>query len=173
MTENLPSTGDIKPRSFEQLKIVNPHGAEYWSARDLQVLLGYSQWRRFEEAITRAIVSCTQSGNDPTHHFAGAGKMISLGKGGTREVPDFHLSRFACYLIAQNGDPRKPEIAFAQKYFAIQTRRQELTDAKRKSLFDAQDALEQRREALIAQIEAKLTQNTNASAVVAFRWRFT
>jgi DNA-damage-inducible protein D len=117
------------PKSFEQIKLVNPHGAEYWSARDLQLLLGYRQWRRFEEAISRAITSCIQSGNDPSHHFASAGKMIALGKGGNREVPDFHLSRFACYLIAQNGDPRKPEIAFAQKYFAIQTRRQELTDA--------------------------------------------
>lgn len=116
---------------FEQIKRVNEHGAEYWSARDLQVLLGYSQWRRFEDAITRAVTSCTQSGNDPAHHFAGAGKMVSLGSGSEREVPDFHLSRFACYLIAQNGDPRKPEIAFAQKYFAIQTRRQELTDAHR------------------------------------------
>ncbi|MGD0463167.1 MAG: DNA damage-inducible protein D [Tepidisphaeraceae bacterium] len=125
----MPSGGQTQPKSFEQMKLVNAHGAEYWSARDLQVLLGYSQWRRFEEAITRAITSCNQSGNDPAHHFAGAGKMIAVGKGGNREVPDFHLSRFACYLIAQNGDPRKPEIAFAQKYFAIQTRRQELTDA--------------------------------------------
>jgi DNA-damage-inducible protein D len=116
-------------KSFEGLKLQSPFGAEYWSARDLQMLLGYSQWRRFEEAITRAMTSCHQSGNDPAHHFASAGKMIALGKGGTREVPDFHLSRFACYLIAQNGDPRKPEIAFAQKYFAIQTRRQELSDA--------------------------------------------
>jgi DNA-damage-inducible protein D len=134
MAENLPTPAAPQPdpKSFEQLKLANQHGAEYWSARDLQVLLGYSQWRRFEEAITRALTSCTQSGNDPGHHFASAGKMIGLGKGGTREVPDFHLSRFACYLIAQNGDPRKPEIAFAQKYFAIQTRRQELTDAYRR-----------------------------------------
>lgn len=114
--------------SFENLKQTNPHGAEYWSARDLQPLLGYSQWRRFEQAITRAITSCEQSGNNSSHHFAGAGKMVSLGSSSTREVPDFHLSRFACYLIAQNGDPRKPEIAQAQKYFAIQTRRQELSD---------------------------------------------
>lgn len=118
--------------SFEQLKLVNTHGAEYWSARDLQTLLGYNQWRQFENAITRAITSCEKSGNDPGYHFASAGKMIALGKGGTRQVPDFHLSRFACYLIAQNGDPRKPEIAFAQKYFAIQTRRQELSDTYRR-----------------------------------------
>lgn len=113
---------------FESLKRINGHGAEYWSARDLQVLFGYEQWRRFEDAIKRAITSCEKSGNDPQYHFAGSGKMIELGKGAQREVPDFHLSRFACYLIAQNGDPRKPEIAIAQKYFAIQARRQELSD---------------------------------------------
>jgi hypothetical protein len=118
----------IAGQSFEGLKQVNAHGAEYWSARDLQPLLGYSQWRRFEQAIERAIGSCQASGNPPDHHFAGAGKMIDLGKGGQRDVDDYHLSRFACYLIAQNGDPRKPEIASAQKYFALQTRRQELSD---------------------------------------------
>ena len=114
--------------SFEDLKKTNDYEAEYWSARDLQSLLGYGQWRRFEDAIKRAITSCEQSGNDSSHHFAGAGKMIELGKGGVREVEDYQLSRFACYLIAQNGDPRKPEIATAQKYFAVQARRQELTD---------------------------------------------
>jgi DNA-damage-inducible protein D len=104
-------------------------GIEYWSARSLQPCLGYSQWRRFENAIQKAIDSCKQSGNDPDHRFAGAGKQINFGKGATQAVEDYHLSRFACYLIAQNGDPRKSEIAHAQKYFAIQTRRQELTDA--------------------------------------------
>lgn len=123
--ENLPQVGG---GGFEDLKKTNDYGAEYWSARDLQPLLGYSQWRRFENAITKAIISCEQSGNDPDHHFAGAGKPIPGGKGAVQVVPDYHLSRFACYLIAQNGDPRKPQIAGAQKYFAIQTRRQELSD---------------------------------------------
>lgn len=125
MSELTPEAGG---KSFEQLKQRNEHGAEFWSARDLQPLLGYSQWRRFEDSIQRAKISCRQSGNEPDYHFAGAGKMIELGKGGQRDVPDYHLSRFACYLIAQNGDPRKSEIAHAQKYFAIQTRRQELSD---------------------------------------------
>ena len=129
--ENLPVPFEPQPQalSFEQLKLVNPHGAEYWSTRDLQALLGYNHWRSFEKAIAKAITSCQQSGNESEHHFARARKMIVVGKGGEREVEDYSLSRFACYLIAQNGDPRKPEIAFAQKYFAIQTRRQELSDA--------------------------------------------
>lgn len=120
----------ITGTSFEVLKKTNAHGAEYWSARDLQPLLGYTQWRRFDEAIQRAISSCKASGNKSRDHFAGAGKMIGIGKGGERQIPDTHLSRFACYLIAQNGDSRKPEIAEAQKYFAVQTRRQELSDQR-------------------------------------------
>ena len=123
--KTLPVRGNL---SFEEMKKINQFGAEYWSARELQPLLGYSQWRRFEDAIKRAMTSCKQSGNDRSHHFAGAGKMVSLGSGSAREVSDVHLSRFACYLIAQNGDPRKAEIAQAQKYFAVQTRRQELGD---------------------------------------------
>lgn len=124
---NLPVLGE---KSFEDLKHLNAHGAEYWEARELQPMLGYSQWRRFEDAIKRAMISCEKSGNESANHFAGAGKMVELGSGSQREVPDYQLSRFACYLIAQNGDPRKPEIANAQKYFAVQTRRQELSEAQ-------------------------------------------
>ncbi len=124
--KSLPVRGNV---SFEELKKVNEHGAEFWSARELQPLLGYSQWRRFDDAIKRAMISCGQSGNDPYYHFASAGKPITGGKGAVQVVEDYHLSRFACYLIAQNGDPRKPEIAEAQKYFAIQARRQEMSDA--------------------------------------------
>jgi DNA-damage-inducible protein D len=114
--------------SFESLKKVNQFGVEYWSARDLQLCLGYSKWQRFELTIRKAIESCKQAGNDPENHFAGAGKMVGIGSQADREVTDYHLSRFACYLIAQNGDPRKPEIALAQQYFAFQTRRQEISD---------------------------------------------
>ena len=124
--ENLPVPSR---QSFEDLKKVSPHGAEYWTARDLQPLMGYRQWRGFENAVKKAITSCEQSGNDPGHHFARARKMIEIGKGGMRDVDDYLLSRFACYLIAQNGDPRIAEIAEAQEYFAIQTRRQEMSDA--------------------------------------------
>ena len=123
-SENKPIIGND---SFEALKKLNEYSAEFWSARDLQPLLGYAQWRRFEDAIKRAMISCEQSGNSPQNHFANAGKMVELGSGSEREVNDYHLSRFACYLIAQNGDPRKTEIALAQQYFAIQTRKQELS----------------------------------------------
>ncbi len=116
--------------SFESLKKLNEHGIEYWSARDLQPHLGYSKWHGFEPAIKKAMESCKQSGNDPQNHFTSACKLVEIGSHTKREVTDYYLSRFACYLIAQNGDPRKPEIAHAQKYFAIQTRRQELSDAE-------------------------------------------
>ena len=124
--KNLPA---VRQKTFEELKQVNQYGAEYCNARDLQPFLGYNQWRSFDNAIIKAIVSCEQSGNTPEYHFARARKPIVGGKGAVQEVVDYHLSRFACYLIAQNGDPRKPEIANAQKYFAVQTRRQEITDA--------------------------------------------
>lgn len=132
--------------SFEELRRTNNHDAEFWSARDLQHLLGYSQWRRFESAVERAKASCEQSGNEPGNHFAAAGKMVDLGSGSVREVEDIHLSRFACYLIAQNGDPRKPQIAQAQKYFAIQTRRQELSDARSGALAADVERLELRKQ---------------------------
>lgn len=111
--------------SFEELKKINQHGVEYWSARELQELLGYSQWRRFENTIKRAKESFKQPGNDPKNHFVGINKMVK----------DYHLSRFACYLIIQNGDPRKPEIAHAQKYFALQARRQELSNKMASGIF--------------------------------------
>ncbi len=125
--EPVPGLGGT---SFEDLKQTNEFGAEFWSARDIQPLLGYDQWRNFEGAVKKARTSCEHSGNVCDHHFAGASKMVRLGSGSERKVTDYHLSRFACYLIAQNGDPRKPEIAHAQRYFAVQTRRQELSDAE-------------------------------------------
>jgi DNA-damage-inducible protein D len=111
---------------FESIKQLNPYGAEYWSARSLAPLLGYTKWQNFEVAVRRAMTACEQVGQIMKDHFTDASKMISTGKGAQREVKDYSLSRFACYLIAQNGDPRKAEIAAAQAYFAVSTRQNEL-----------------------------------------------
>lgn len=111
---------------FESIKQINPYEAEYWSARDLAPLLGYSNWQNFQVAIKRGQTACEQVGQTVGDHFTGASKMIRAGKGARREVKDYYLSRFACYLIAQNGDPRKPEIASAQAYFAVSTRQHEV-----------------------------------------------
>src|SRR5205807_10021957 len=92
---------------FDSIKQINMYSEEYWSARDLAPLLGYTQWRRFEQAIQRAMAACEQSGNIVANHFASVGKMVKLGSDAERRVKDYSLSRFACYLIAQNGDPRK------------------------------------------------------------------
>lgn len=111
---------------FESIKQISPYAAEYWSARDLAPLLGYINWQNFEVAVKRAKTACEQVGQLVDDHFTGANKMITAGKGAKREVKDYLLSRFACYLIAQNGDPRKPEIAAAQAYFAVSTRQHEV-----------------------------------------------
>ena len=128
---NEKQLSNIKPehrRAFEEICRRSEDGHEFWSARDLQMILGYAQWRRFEEVIEKAKYACQNSSQAVENHFAEVGKMVSLGSGARRKVKDYHLSRYACYLVVQNGDSSKPVIASGQTYFAIQTRRQELAD---------------------------------------------
>ena len=112
----------------------NKEQVEIWFARDLQAVLGYSRWENFQTAIKRAVESCHSQGINIDDHFREVTKTITLGNGGVREVQDYMLTRYACYLIAQNGDPRKEQIAFAQSYFAVQTRKAELIEERLKHL---------------------------------------
>ncbi len=120
MTPSSPSRG------FEDIKKIDENRIEYWEARQLLPLLGYEKWEKAEEVIGRAARACVNSGQDVDNHFHRTGKMVTIGSNTVRNIKDYKLDRYACYLIAQNGDSNKPEIALAQTYFAMQTRKQEI-----------------------------------------------
>ena len=128
MTENALQVVKYDENLFENIKHVNEYGQEFWYARELQPLLEYSQWRYLKEAIERAKTACANSGHDVEDHFAEVRKMVEIGSGAKRNVEDYELSRYACYLIVMNGDPRKEVIALGQTYFAVKTRQQELIE---------------------------------------------
>ena len=115
-------------KTFESIKHIDENGTEFWYARELQVALEYTEWRNFEKSVKRAKEACSASGFVETDHFVDVNKMIDLAKGAQRKIADIKLSRYACYLIVMNGDPRKEVIALGQTYFAVKTRQQEIAD---------------------------------------------
>ena len=131
-------------QTFESIKHIDENGIEYWYARELQDVLEYTQWRRFENVINKAKISCEKSGFSVIDHFADVGKMVQIGSGAEKEVNDYKLTRYACYIIAQNGDPRKEVIASAQTYFAVQTRKQEITEKEYSMLTEDEKRFYQR-----------------------------
>ena len=135
---------NVNKTVFEGVKHIDDNGNEYWYARELQKILGYNQWRSINELIERAKVACIESKNNVDDHFAVQRKMINLAKGAIRKVIDYKLSRYACYLIVMNGNPKKEIIALAQNYFAIQTRKQELLEDEHINLTEDEKRLYQR-----------------------------
>jgi DNA-damage-inducible protein D len=129
---------------LESVKHTAPNGKDLWNAREINAILGYPTWREFEEVIERAKRACSGTGVDPQKHFVPTHKMVEVGSGARREVDDYFLSRAACYLVAMNGDPGKPEVAAAQAYFTVQTRRMELADEKAKQMANYEKRLELR-----------------------------
>ena len=155
---------DIKEyttKLFEDIKHIDEFGNEYWLARELQNILEYTQWRRFENVINKAKFACENSNIKVDDHFANVGKMVDIGSNTKRITKDYRLTRYACYLIAQNGDSRKEVIALAQTYFAIQTRKQELSEKEYDELTEDEKRLYRRNQA------RKGNYNLNKTAVKA------
>lgn len=136
----------ISENLFESIKHENENGQEYWLARELQNVLEYKLWQKFSNIIEKAKEACKGSGNAVSDHFIQVDKMVALGSGSEREILDYQLSRYACYLIAMNGSPRKKAIALAQTYFAVKTRQQELTEEEYQRLTEDQKRLITRRQ---------------------------
>ena len=123
-------------KTFEDIKHIDEDGLEYWYARELMISLGYSSWDKFKSVVEKAKISCKNSGSLATEHFSLVGKSLNLPNGAIKYIEDYDckLTRYACYLIAQNGSPRKIQVALAQTYFAVKTRQQELTEEEYKQL---------------------------------------
>lgn len=159
-------SGELPGSVFERIRQTSENGGEYWSARDLAEILDYASWQRFTSVIERAMQACENSGYAASDHFIRTVKLIAAGKGAQRQIKDFHLSRYACYLVVQNADPSKEIVALGQTYFAVQTRRQEmadelaeLTDAQRRLYLRGEVTLHNRQitEALAANIPETIT----------------
>lgn len=166
-TENIPEQEVVSatPPDFDAIRHFDENGVEYWLARELYPILEYATWQRFVGVIERAKQACFSLNINVNDHFSNTVKMIELGKGGQRQVEDIALSRYACYLIVQNGDPAKPVIAAVQTYFAIQTRRQELEDQEAfAELNDDQKRLLLRRE--VAEHNKRLVNAAHDAGVI-------
>ena len=133
------SIDDLLKSPFEKIKRISEDGYEYWSARDLSKLLEYTQWRNFENVISKAKISCKNNNEDINNHFADVSDMVKIGSGAEREVDDYRLSRFACYIIVQNADPSKINVALGQAYFAIKTRQKELIEEDQARLIQSEE----------------------------------
>lgn len=142
--KQLEKEGDYTNNTFESIKHIDENGIEFWYARELQVVLDYKEWRKFKNVIDKAKEACRNTGISEVDHFVGADKMVEIGSGAKRKQIDYKLTRYACYLIAQNGDPRKKVISLAQTYFAVQTRKQEITEKEYSSLTEDEKRFYQR-----------------------------
>ena len=142
--QQLEKTSNYTNETFESIKHIDETGAEYWYARELQKILEYNKWENFEKVIRKAKQSCENSNISNLDHFLDVRKMVTIGSGAEKEIKDYKLTRYACYLIAQNGDSRKKVIALAQTYFAIQTRKQELTEKEYSMLTEDEKRFYQR-----------------------------
>jgi len=135
---------EYNEKTFDDIKHIDECGNEYWEARELQKILDYKEWRKFEGVIKKAMNACENSDYIIFEHFVGSDKTISMPKGAGKKIKDYKLSRYACYLIAQNGDSRKTVIAMAQTYFAMQTRKQEIIEKEYSQLTEDEKRLYQR-----------------------------